>query len=503
MAVTLLHLACQLLVSQRTIRRALGNKLVKSLNGKPAAYTIYGKIVKKANKNGLWKHRGFTFSIYRNLKRTLFHLINKSPAGLSANELKALIGMNVWRTLGIIHMRGLVSRVKVGHTNYFFSKNFKTFQRQLRKRYKGKETFRVQLTGEIQEIVFGKAGKVLMDRVRHVCTERGIVLLTREYDIVVANLLRPLLRAGTTDGDLNRSLERKPETKGFFSFVHSSVPSRTEINQIKQKLDSYALAAIFNELVLWIVEQLDLKTISIAIDGTHCHQSRGNTRGTKVHAACILELGLPVGFVLLEDGMEYDLRSLTPVLKQVRALGLKVEFVIGDSLYDDGEFYYEVNRILGAEGISSWKKNRLLAGWSPVNNTLLEFFAEREQDREKVLTEHRLRKQGLLNKRGRLRNIPEAKVSFEDKKLIGDLLRNYPLTEWGSKKKKDLYKKRPVVERLFSILKLWLGLDGQRTKGHSRMWSVFASFISLLVLSILVIITGLSEMLLRIRKFII
>ena len=319
----------------------------------------------------------------------------------------------------------------------------------------------------------------------------------------MANLLRPLLRAGTTDGDLTRSLEMKPELKGFFSFVYSSIPSRSEINQIKQKLDSFALTAIFNELVLWVVKQLNLKKISIAIDGTHCHQSRGNKRGTKVHAACILELGLPVGFVLLEDGMEYDLNSLTPILKQVQALNLEVEFVLGDALYDDPEFYYEVNRILGAEGISCWSKNRLLAHWSPVDDTLLEFLGEREQERNEVLNEHRLRKQGLQKKRGRMRKIPEVKVSFEDKKSIGDLLRRYPLTLWGSKKRKDTFKKRTIIERLFSILKLWLGLDGQRTKGHSRMWSVFASFISLLTISILVVLTGLPDMLLRIRKFVI
>lgn len=436
------------------------------------------------------------------MERTLIHLITKSRAGLSANELNSIIGMEVRRKLNSIAKKGLVSLVKIGHTHYYFSKDLDRTQKQLIKRYNENKGFRIHLTGELQETIFTKAGKVLRDRIQLVCEKKGIILTKRDVDVIVATLLRPLLRAGVTDGDLKRYLKKNSELKGFFSFVNTTVPSRSEINQIKQRLDSFILTAIFNELVLWLLDQLKLQKVSIAIDGTHCHQSRGNKQGIKIHAACIIELALPVGFVLLEDGMEYDLKSLTPILKQIRALGLEVEFVIGDALYDAPEFYYEVNRILGAEGISCWSKHRLLANLSPVNDTLLEFFENNVKKREEVINENHLRKQGILKKRGRYRNVPEAKVSFNDKSLVGDLLRKYPITPWGSEKRKDLYKKRTVIERLFSVLKLWLGLDGLRTKCHSRMWSVFASFISLVAFSILVVVVGLPDMLVKVRKFV-
>jgi hypothetical protein len=430
-------------------------------------------------------------------------VIRKSKAGLSANELEGLIGMEVRRKLNSLAKKGLISVVKIGHAHYYFSDGFDRARRQLIRRYNKNKGFRVQLKGELQEIIFTKAGKVLRDRIRYVCEKNGIVITQRENDIIIASLLRPLLRAGVTDEDLKRYLKRNSELKGFFSFINTIVPCRSEINAVKQKLDHTVLNAIFVELVLWVVEQLKLEKTSIAIDGTHCHQSHGNTRGIKIHAACILEIGLPVGLVLLEDGMEYDLKSLIKLLKQIQALGLKIEFVVGDSLYDAPEFYYQVAMILDAEGISVWKKHRSLADYSPVNDTLLEFFEQRVEHREEVKTENSLRKQGILNKRGRYRKVPDAKLSLDDKKVQGELLRKYPLTPWASEKRKEIYKKRPVVERLFSILKLWLGLDGLRTKGQSRMWSVFASFISLLVLSIIVVVTGLPDMLIKVRKFVI
>lgn len=430
-------------------------------------------------------------------------MIRKSRAGLSANKLEDLIGMVVRRKLNSLVKKGSISVVKIGHTHYYFSDDFNRAQRQLIRRYNKNKGFQVQLKGELQEIIFTKAGKVLRDRIRYVCEKNGIVITPRENDIIIAALLRPLLRAGVTDEDLKRHLKKNSELKGFFSFVDITVPCRSEINAVKQKLDHTVLNAIFAELVLWIIEQLKLEKISIAIDGTHCHQSHGNTQGIKIHAACILDIGLPVGLVLLEDGMEYDLKSLIKLLKQIQALDLKIEFVIGDSLYDTPEFYYQVAMILDAEGISVWKKHRLLANYSPVNDTLLESFEQRVKHREEAKTENSLRKQGILKKRGRYRKVPDAKLSLDDKKVQGELLRRYPLTPWASEKRKEIYKKRPVVERLFSILKLWLGLDGLRTKGHSRMWSVFASFISLLVLSILVVVTGLPDMLIKVRKFVI
>jgi hypothetical protein len=423
---------------------------------------------------------------------------------MSAKELKAILHMEVHRALERLHTQGYITCVKIGHINYYFAKNFKRAQRQLIRRYHENQGFRLRLRGEIRELIFSKAGTILKDRIHQVCEERGIYLTERENDIVVSIFLRPLLRAGRTDEDLQRFLKTNPELEGFFSFVRKNKPpSRSEINAVKQKLDCFALTAIFNELVLWIIEQLGVERVSVAIDGSHCHQSRGNKRGIKVHAACLIELGLPIGFVLMEDGMEYDLNSLVQLLKQIKSLDLEIEYVIADSLYDTGEFYYEVMMILGAEGIAPNCQHRHLRDLAPVDDTLLECLEKRSKEREAVLLHNALRKAGIIKQRGRMRGVPDAKISFEDKKLWGKLLRSYPLTAWGSEERKALLKKRTVIERLFSILKLWFDLDGLRTKPQSRLWNVFTSFISMLMVSIISLVTGLPSLLLKVRKFVV
>ena len=100
-------------------------------------------------------------------------------------------------------------------------------------------------------------------------------------------------------------------------------------------------------------------------------------------------------------------------------------------------------------------------------------------------------------------NVPEANMTFDDKKTIGACLRLYPLTEWGSEERKEVYKRRTDIERLFSILKLWLGLDGMRTKEHARMWNVFSCFISLLTVCVLTITLGIPQLLVNVRKLVI
>jgi hypothetical protein len=473
------------------------------LNGKPAAYTLYGVIHKNADKNGLWRYKGYTFSIYRNLKRTLIGLIQRSPAGRSAKELNAIIHMDVQRALERYHNQGYLFCVKIGHTNYYFAKDFKRARRQLIARYNENQGYRLRLRGEVRELIFSKAGAILKDRIQQVCEEKGIDLTQRENDIVISAFLRPLLRAGRTDEDLHRYLKANPELVGFFSFIRTITPYRSEINQVKQKLDRFTLIAIFNELVLWIVEQLELETVSVAIDGSHCHQSRGNKRGIKIHAACLVEVGLPIGFVLMEDGMEYDLNSLVQLLKQIKSLNLEIEYVIADSLYDVGGFYYEVMMILGAEGIAPNRQHRLLSDLAPVGDTLLDCLQERLDAREAVILHNALRRDGKIKQRGRWRAVPDASISFDDKELWGQLLRYYPLTAWGSEERKALLKKRTVIERSFSILKLWLDMDGIRTKPHTRRWNTFASFISMLTISILSLLTGLPSLLLKIRTFVV
>ncbi len=44
--------------------------------------------------NGLWRWRGVFFSQHGNLKQTVIALVQRSPAGLDAGELRSLVGLD-------------------------------------------------------------------------------------------------------------------------------------------------------------------------------------------------------------------------------------------------------------------------------------------------------------------------------------------------------------------------------------------------------------------------
>jgi len=50
--------------------------------------------VPKFDGNGLWQQRGVFFSQYGNLKQTVIALVQRSPAGLDAGDLRSLVGLD-------------------------------------------------------------------------------------------------------------------------------------------------------------------------------------------------------------------------------------------------------------------------------------------------------------------------------------------------------------------------------------------------------------------------
>jgi len=66
------------------------------------AYTSYNKnsryyalpTVPRFDENGLWSYKNIFFSRYGNLRDTVVHLINKSPSGLTGNEIGELVNLS-------------------------------------------------------------------------------------------------------------------------------------------------------------------------------------------------------------------------------------------------------------------------------------------------------------------------------------------------------------------------------------------------------------------------
>jgi hypothetical protein len=79
--------------SIHTARRRLKQwQAANSYNHNGRYYTVPD--VPEFDGNGLWRWRGVCFSQYGNLKQTVIALVQRSPAGLDAGELRSLLGLD-------------------------------------------------------------------------------------------------------------------------------------------------------------------------------------------------------------------------------------------------------------------------------------------------------------------------------------------------------------------------------------------------------------------------
>ena len=91
--VTLADLVLHLHGSRRTVQRRLAEcKAIHSYNHNGRYYTL--PEIPPFDPHGLWRCRGVFFSRYGNLPETFVQLVRNSPAGLTAAEAGALLGLH-------------------------------------------------------------------------------------------------------------------------------------------------------------------------------------------------------------------------------------------------------------------------------------------------------------------------------------------------------------------------------------------------------------------------
>ena len=108
------------------------------------AYTSYNHngryyampTVPRFDNNGLWYYEDVCFCKFGNLKRTIVHLINSSPSGLTGKEIGALVKLDPRSFLH--HFRDVegIQREKVGGVYVYFSGNPDNYKEQVRDRSK-------------------------------------------------------------------------------------------------------------------------------------------------------------------------------------------------------------------------------------------------------------------------------------------------------------------------------------------------------------------------------
>jgi hypothetical protein len=84
--------------------------------------------------NGLWRYRSIFFSRHGTLKATVIHLINDSPAGLTAAEIKLLVGLEPRSFLSHFRDEPQLQRQKIEGRFVYLSSDQETRAKQKQKR---------------------------------------------------------------------------------------------------------------------------------------------------------------------------------------------------------------------------------------------------------------------------------------------------------------------------------------------------------------------------------
>ena len=144
-------------VSVRRFLRALGYYRSYSHNGK--WYTLRSYPV--FNKDGIWQHEGISFAKHGNLTQTIVHLINKSPAGLSAGSLAEVLHTPCHAVLRNLHKAGKTERIKISHEFIYLSRDPAIHLRQ-------NERIKARLSEDTTQLLSAEAAVfVLVEFIHH------------------------------------------------------------------------------------------------------------------------------------------------------------------------------------------------------------------------------------------------------------------------------------------------------------------------------------------------
>jgi len=106
--------------SIHTARRRLKQwQATNSYNHNGRYYTL--PEVPEFDGNGLWRWRGVFFSQYGNLRQTVIALVQRSPAGLDAGELRSLLGLDTRSFLSAFATDPRLKREKIQGQFVYYS----------------------------------------------------------------------------------------------------------------------------------------------------------------------------------------------------------------------------------------------------------------------------------------------------------------------------------------------------------------------------------------------
>jgi len=139
---TISELAEHLNCSDVTARRRLFDiGYFSSYTHNSRYYTINS--VAKFDQHGIWCYNNICFSKLGTLKRTITHLIDNSPYGMTVSQISNIIKIKCYAPLNLFYKHELFNRIKHDKRFIYLSKQKNIYQKQL-DYYKQKEDLKPQ-----------------------------------------------------------------------------------------------------------------------------------------------------------------------------------------------------------------------------------------------------------------------------------------------------------------------------------------------------------------------
>lgn len=147
--------------SERTVQRYLRKWCSYTSYNKNGRYYILPDIP-RFDDNGLWRYKGIFFSQHGNLKQTLIALVNHSPAGLTAAEAGALVGVSLRSFLAQSHNIQPLRREKITGRFVYFSQDTALFSQQKQQRQEDDSRLKLwRLPTDTEAVI------ILVERIKH------------------------------------------------------------------------------------------------------------------------------------------------------------------------------------------------------------------------------------------------------------------------------------------------------------------------------------------------
>ncbi len=280
-----------------------------------------------------------------------------------------------------------------------------------------------------------------------------------------AQILKYLLQI-PSDRRLALRLRRDRRLARACGFKRRRTPSHGLFTQFRRRLGEEAYQLIFSRLARTLIESGAMIGRVVAVDSTHIEAYSGRAMdnatgrsdpdarvgrgrrsfilGYRVHTVCCADSELPIAFTVAPCN-ENDKVYFEPLLEKTRSLGVGFKTVVADSQYNS-ENVREAAEWLGAEPIIPVRRD------------------------------------------SRVRRALRVGRNFVAK---------------GSRRVVRLFRKRWSIERMFGRAKNWLMLDGLRVRGLAEaVIHVSLSLISMLVVAVTAVRTGVPRLVRCIKRFV-